>query len=141
MKMVFDVARLISRQPQGWAKSSAFCLALALVATAGCSKSSPPPQAVAPPVSSDSTSARQAQAPAPVPVPGGTQPVVAADADDSQKTLQGLNRALLGWTIRNRRHPQTFEEFAGSAGFQIPAPPAGKKYSLSPRGFVILVNN
>jgi hypothetical protein len=140
MKMVFDVARLVSRQPQGWAMVSVFCLALVLAAAAGCSKSSPPPQAVAPPVSSDSTSAQPTQAPAPVPVPG-SQPVVAADADDPQKTLQGLNRALMGWTIRNNRHPGTFEEFANSAGFQIPAPPAGKKYSLSDRGFVILVDN
>jgi hypothetical protein len=136
MNMVFDVARPVSRQP----KSLALCLALALALAAGCSKSSPPPQAVAPPVSSDSTSAQQAQAPAPVPVLGGS-PVVATDADDSQKTLQGLNRSLMGWTMRNHRHPKTFEEFAGSAGFQIPAPPAGKKYSLSSRGFIILVSN
>jgi hypothetical protein len=139
MKMVFDVARLVSRQPKGWAKGWPLCLALALAATAGCSKSSPPPQSVAPPASSDS-SAQQAQPPAPVPV-SGLQPVVAANPDDSQKTLQGLNRALMGWTIRNNRHPSTFEEFAGSAGFQIPAPPAGKKYSLSARGFIILVDN
>jgi hypothetical protein len=136
MKMTFDVARLVSRQPKAWI----LCLALVLALSAGCSKSSPPPQAVAPPVSSDSTSAQQAQSPAPVPIPG-SQPVVTADPDDSQKTLQGLNRALLGWTMQNHRHPKTFEEFADSAGFQIPAPPAGKKYDLSARGFIILVSN
>src|SRR5580692_6934979 len=121
-------------QPKGWT----LCLVLALATTAGCGKSSsPPPQAVAPPASSDSTSAQQAQAP----VPGGSPPVVATDPDDTQKMLQALNRASMGWTIRNQRHPKTFEEFADSAGFQIPAPPAGKKYDLSARGFIILVNN
>jgi hypothetical protein len=116
-----------------------FILTVAFFA-AGCSKSSSLPQSVAPPVSSDSTSAQQTQSPAPVPIPG-SQPVAATDPDDSQKMLQGLNRALVGWTMQNHRHPKTFEEFADSADFQIPAPPAGKKYALSARGFIILVSN
>jgi hypothetical protein len=134
MKMVFDVARLAVRQPRGWA----LCLALALAATAGCSKSSPP-QAVAPP-SSDSTSAQQNPSPAPAPLqnPG---PVVAAGPDDTQTMMQGLNRALMGWMIRNHRHPKTFEEFASSANMQIPDPPAGKKYTLNAKGFIVLVDN
>jgi hypothetical protein len=136
MNMVFDVARFAVRQPKGWA----LCLPLALALTAGCSKSSPPPQAVAPLVSSDSTSAPQNVPPPPMAMqnPG---PVVAAGPDDTQKMMQGLNRALVGWMIRNRRHPKTFEEFASSANMQIPDPPAGKKYTLNAKGFIILVSN
>jgi hypothetical protein len=136
MNMVFDFARLVSCQPKGWA----LCFILAMALAAGCSKSSPPPQAVAPPVSSDSTSAQQNTPPPPMAMqnPG---PVVAAGPDDTQKMMQGLNRALVGWMIRNHRHPKTFEEFASSANMQIPDPPAGKKYTLNARGFVILVDN
>lgn len=134
--MVFDFARYASRQPKGWI----VCLALASAVSAGCGKSSPPADSAVPPVSSDTTSAQQNQTAPPLALqnPG---PVVAANPDDSQKMLQGLNRALLGWTIRNRRHPQTFEEFAGSANLQIPDPPAGKKYTLNSDGFIILVSN
>lgn len=132
--MVFDVARFARRQPMLWSA----CVALAV--TAGCGKSSPPAESAMPPVSTDSTSAQQTPPPAPAPLQD-PQPMVAADPDDTQKTLQGLNRALMGWMIRNHRHPKTFEEFAGSANFQIPDPPAGKKYTLNARGFIILVSN
>lgn len=136
MKMVFDVARFACRQPMSWIA----CLALALAVTAGCGKSNPPAQLTAPPVSTDSTSAQQTPSPAPAPLPDSPT-VTAASPDDSQKTLQGLNRALMGWMIRNHHHPKTFEEFAGSTDIQIPAPPAGQKYALNARGFIVLVSN
>lgn len=134
IKTVFDFARCARRPPTSWIAS----LALALVVTAGCGKSNPQTDAVAPPPSSDTTAAQQT--PSPVPIPGA-QPNLPANADDPQKMLQGLNRALLGWTIQNHRHPKTFEEFANSANFQIPAPPTGKKYTLSDRGYIILVSD
>lgn len=134
--MVFDFARYAGRQPKGWI----VCLALAMAVTAGCGKSSSSADPAAPPVTSDTTSNQQDPTAASLALQN-PQPVVAANPDDSQKMLQGLNRALLGWTIRNRRHPQTFEEFAGSANIQIPAPPAGKKYTLNSDGFIILVSN
>ncbi len=136
MRMVFDVAdvaRFAWRQPRRWV----VCLALALAVTAGCGKSSSPAESAAPPVSLDSTNAQQN----PSPMPPSPQPVIAANPDDSQKTLQGLNRVLIGWMIRNHRHPKTFEEFAGSANVQIPDPPAGEKYALDSRGFIVLVSN
>jgi hypothetical protein len=136
MKMVFDVARFAGRQPKGCVA----CLALALAVTAGCGKSSPPVQSAAPPVSSDATSAQQTPPPA-QPALQNPQPAAVANPDDSKQTLQGLNRALMGWMISNHRHPKTFEEFASSANIQIPDPPAGKKYALNARGFIILVSN
>jgi len=134
--MVFDVARFAGRQP----KVGVICLALALAVTAGCGKSSPPAESAAPPASSDATSAQQNPPPAPLAMQNPDS-VVAAGPDDTQKMLQGLNRALVGWMIRNHRHPKTFEEFASSANMQIPEPPAGKKYTLNERGFIILVSN
>jgi hypothetical protein len=135
MKMVFDFARFAGRQPKGWIAS----LALALAVTVGCGKSDSPPQSAAPPASSDS-SAQQTPSPAPLALQN-PEPLATTDPDDTQKTLQGLNRALMGWMIRNHRHPKTFEEFAGSANMQIPNPPAGKKYALNARGFIVLVSN
>jgi hypothetical protein len=43
--------------------------------------------------------------------------------------------------MKYHRRPQTFEEFASTAGFQIPDPPAGKKYALDKNGFIMLVNS
>jgi hypothetical protein len=54
--------------------------------------------------------------------------------------LQPLNQALLGWRLQNRRVPASFEEFAASAGIQIPPPPPGKKYILNSHGLISLVN-
>lgn len=134
--MVFDFARCARRQPKGWI----ICLALALAVTAGCGKSNPSADPTTPPVTSDTASNQPDPAGAPLALQNPL-PVVEANPDDTQKMLQGLNRALLGWTIRNHRHPNTFEEFAGSANIQIPDPPAGKKYTLNSDGFIILVSN
>jgi hypothetical protein len=135
MKTVFDFAWCARCQPKSWIASLAF----ALVVTAGCGKSSSSAGSVTPSASTDSASV---QTPATAPVPQqNRQPVTSASPDDTQTMLQGLNRALMGWMIRNHRHPSTFEEFASSANMQIPDPPAGKKYALSARGFVVLVNN
>ena len=129
------------------------CLLFALV-VGGCGKSdSTPPKVVSPPTA-DSTSTAAVQ-PTPEVAPAATPaaaPTVASPpnqrmlpspsnpANSRLTPLQVLNRALFGWEVKNHRPPQTFEEFASSAGIQIPAPPAGKKYAFSPRGFIVLVN-
>lgn len=134
MKTFFDFARFDGDQPK-------FCGCLlmltVLLFAAGCSKSgSPSPSAV----SSDSTKAFPTNSAAQAPV-ATTQQAVATNSDGTQSTLQTLNRALLGWMIKNHRHPQNFAEFASSANIQIPDPPEGEKYTLNAHGFIVLVNN
>lgn len=119
------------------------CLMLVLAIGAGCGKSKNATAPVAPPPASNS-----AAAPAANPVPANRMqpapPPVSFSFDSSPNgptQLQSLNRALLGWKMKNNRRPQTFEEFASTAGFQIPAPPTGKKYALNSKGIVVLVNS
>ena len=116
------------------------CLILVLAIGGGCGK----PKATTPPPSSDSNSAAAKNI---TPSPGQMQPApppVSFSYDRSSNgptQLQSLNRALLGWKMKYNRRPRTFEEFASTAGFQIPSPPAGKKYALSPKGFIVLVDS
>jgi hypothetical protein len=135
MKKVFDFGRFIVRQPKGGG-----CVALlgaALLLVAGCSKSNTPPPT--PPPASDVTNTPTAST--------GAAPITyapamgATNASDTQTEVQTLNKALLGWMIKNRRHPQDFAEFASTANIQIPTPPPGKKYTLNQRGFITLVDN
>jgi hypothetical protein len=126
----------------GW-KSGAgmLCLILALAAGGGCGKPKNATTAVPPPPASDSAAAPEANS-----VPANrmqpTPPPVSFDSSPNGPTqVQSLNRALLGWKMKNHRRPQNFEEFASTAGFQIPAPPAGKKYALDSKGFIVLVNS
>lgn len=115
-------------------------LVFALVAGEGCGKSSKnvPPSVVAPSPSDSNAVALAATPPA-----NWTHPSApSSSAKDSGPTqLQMLNRAVLGWKMKNHRRPQSFEEFASTAGVQIPPPPAGKKYALDSKGFIILVNS
>jgi hypothetical protein len=67
--------------------------------------------------------------------------VPSTSANSGVTQLQLLNRAMLGWEMKNHRRPRTFEEFASSAGFQIPEPPLGQKYALSSKGHIVLVNS
>ena len=135
MKKVFNFGRLIVRQPKGGG-----CVALiwaALLLVAGCSKPNTPPPT--PPPSSDVTNTPATSSTvAPITYAPATG---ATNASDTQTELQTLNKALLGWMIKNRRHPQDFAEFASTANIQIPAPPPGKKYTLNQRGFITLVDN
>ncbi|HMP83749.1 MAG TPA: hypothetical protein PKA41_13710 [Verrucomicrobiota bacterium] len=59
---------------------------------------------------------------------------------DGSVDMGELNRCLLRWVVANRRKPADFEEFAASAGTQIPAPPAGKKYVLTREMRIVLEN-
>ena len=128
--------------PGSW-KSGAgmLCVMLALVAGGGCGKSKnastsvePPPAAPSPAATTSADSPANQMQPA--------LPSVSVNADQNGPTqIQLLNRAMMGWARTNHRRPKTFEEFASSAGFQIPDPPAGKKYALDKNGFIILVNS
>jgi hypothetical protein len=140
MNVFFDCCR-----PAGWRPGAGvLCLLCILAAGAGCGKS----ENTAPPVVSATTTnvvlsqALTTTAPAPVPSPVQAEPSAPPTTANAGLTqLQILNRAMLGWEIKNHRHPQTFEEFASSANIQIPAPPAGQKYALNGRGFIVLVNS
>ncbi len=104
---------------------------------AGCGKQAqtPAPPAPAP----QDTNASQ---PAPAAPAAGVNsgPAPAAAATNAIVDLRPLNQALMGWVYRNGRRPANFEEFAATAGIQIPPPPPGKKYSISGRGLISLVN-
>ena len=133
MKMFSDFNRHTRWQP----KASAVCLAFVLaVASAGCGKSNTPTASVAPP-SADATSASPAPAPQ---VAASAQPAAVASQDIPKEEMQAMNRALLSWARANNRRPKTFQEFASSTDFQIPPPPAGKKYAFNGRGFIVLVD-
>lgn len=115
-------------------------LTIALLAGEGCGKSSKsaPPSAAAP-SPSDSKAAQVAATP---PANWTRPPAISGSAADSGLTqVQALNRAVLGWKMKNHRQPRSFDDFASTAGFQIPPPPAGKKYALDSKGFIILVNS
>jgi hypothetical protein len=43
--------------------------------------------------------------------------------------------------MQNHRNPGSVEEASSVTGIQLPPPPAGKKYSLNGKGFVVLVDN
>jgi len=136
MKAFFDFGRI-----PGWRLKTIIVLLAGLAATAtGCGKTNTSGPAAAP-------SQNTVAATPPTPTPGPTaqaapaQPVATTTSNDSLQSLQLLNRALVRWMIKNRRHPQSFEEFASSANIQIPDPPAGKKYALNARGFIVLVGN
>ena len=141
MKLSFDFGRLDDWKPG----AGILCLVFALVAGGGCGKSQSAPPPVASPSQSDSTSpaATPVITPAATPPPARMKPSVPSVSTNTAgpTQIQLLNRAMLGWEMKNHRRPQTFEEFAGSAGFQVPDPPPGKKYALDQRGFIVLVNS
>ena len=138
MKHILDFGRLDSWKPG----AGILCVILALVAGGGCGK----PKIVPPPVAPQSNSTSTAAAPTGTPLSPQMQqpalPAVSVNAGQNGPTqIQSLNRAMMGWAMKNHRRPQTFQEFASTAGFQIPDPPAGKKYALDKNGFIILVNS
>jgi predicted small lipoprotein YifL len=61
-------------------------------------------------------------------------------AADLDAELAQMTRELRKWIVRNQRPPKSFEEFAASASFQVPAAPAGKKFALSKQMRVVVVN-
>ena len=138
MKAFFDFGRV-----PGWRlKTIPVSLVFVVAVAAGCSKSSSQ-TAIAPraaPPSANSATASSTPAPAAVPAPMANPSPMTTTNSGSLTTLQMLNRAMVGWMRQNHRRPQNFEDFASSANIQIPAPPAGKKYALNGRGFIVLVD-
>lgn len=119
---------------QAVTKTSTLGLTLTVIAVfAGCGKketpaptapAQPPPQAAQP-----AAAPQQPQVSHP--------PVAQANAEPD---MGELNRAMIRWIVRNKRAPSTFEEFASTAGVQIPPPPAGKKYVIAANKHIQLVN-
>lgn len=149
MKVFSDFNWLAGWQP----KAGVFCLLLLLVLGGGCKKSDKAPVSVAPSQETNSTSTPTAAAPTTAPAATATaaptaapppislqMPTQSKSTNSGPTQLQLLNRAMLAWEMKNHRRPRTFEEFASTAGFQIPDPPTGQKYALNSKGFIILVN-
>ena len=96
-------------------------LALAIpIFASGCKKPEAP---VSSAITTNSTPGAATQAP-PNPAMQAAVPGVAPG-----ETVN-LDREVRKWILRNRRPPSSFEEFASSAGVDIPPAPAGKKYVL-----------
>jgi len=118
-------------------------LASAAIVAAGCSKKSETPSAgnTPPMPATQSTSATTPPDPAVNSQPAPPLPVTnMAAAPNAAPDLTALNMALRQWLMRNRRTPANFEEFAATAGVAIPPPPAGKKYAITKRMEVVLVD-
>jgi hypothetical protein len=71
--------------------------------------------------------------------PAFSAPAPAINKNSS--VLQQLNRAVLGFRMKNGRNPTSVEELATFAGIQVPPPPSGKKYVFNARGLVVMVDN
>ena len=134
MKPAFDLRRVASCQVGIHAVSVGLSLALPLLC-GGCKKDSvsttgtSAPVAAAVPTSAAPTASVQ-------PLPSASAPAATNAAPD----LRAINRALIIWSVHHRRQPSSFEEFAASAGVQIPSPPPGKKYIIDSNGLISLVN-
>ena len=101
----------------------------------GCSKKSDNPATnlpATPPLAEPTASAPTPPIIATAPAPG----VGTSAAPD----MRAINRALIIWSVHHRRQPSSFDEFAASAGIQVPPPPTGKKYIIGSSGLVSLVN-
>jgi hypothetical protein len=71
-----------------------------------------------------------------------TQPGAAAPADQAAPVdLNQLTIKLRSWMMNSRSGlPKSFEEWVAQSHVQVPAPPAGKKFSISSTARVILVD-
>ena len=81
--------------------------------------------------------AQPGQAPA---APQVYQPVTTLAQSNGAVDLPELQRCVIRWVVANQRRPNSFEDFAATAGVQIPPPPAGKKYLITHDLHVQLVN-
>jgi hypothetical protein len=117
----------------------AVVLASALaVLFSGCGKKNSPAPAT-PPTASEVAPGQQpvtGQLATPQIQPPGT-PLTQADGAVDMPELQ---RTVIRWVVANRRRPNSFEDFAATAGVPIPPPPAGKKYTITHDLHVQLVN-
>jgi hypothetical protein len=124
----------------------AVCLVLVLGAAmfaADCGKKSEKPSSSATPPLQTTQDTSQPTAPSSdvnsQPVPAAPATNVAA-APNAGPDLGALNHALRQWLARNHRVPASFEDFSATAGVAIPPPPAGKKYVITKRMEILLVD-
>jgi hypothetical protein len=109
------------------------CLAMFLGVLAflsGCSKKEAP----VPPTAPDTNQSVAQTVTAPPPKPGNLPPanqLPPVVQPNGEPDLGEINRHLLRWMMRNQRRPNSFEDFAATAGVTIPPPPAGKKYIIA----------
>ena len=103
----------------------------------GCGKHSQAPAASTAPM----TNSAVAEASEATQSPDGTtaSALPAAVDADGAPDLAELSRRLRRWIVSHRRVPENFEEFAATAGVQVPPPPAGKKYAIN-KSTVLLVD-
>ena len=104
----------------------------------GCHKATTPPPAAAgdnslPVAAADSSSG------APLPPPGPQAAPLTVN-DHSPQDIHNMERALVGWVIRNHQRPKSFEAFVAASGIQVPPPPAGKKYVIAKSMHIVLVD-
>jgi hypothetical protein len=59
---------------------------------------------------------------------------------NGEPDLTAIDSALMGWVFANRRVPNSFADFAATAGVAIPPPPPGKKYVIGNGMHVRLVD-
>ena len=104
----------------------------------GCHKAPASPPAAAadipPPVAAADSSLAS-----PLPPPGPQAAPVTAN-DHSPQDIHSMERALVGWVIRNHQRPKSFEAFVAASGIQVPPPPAGKKYVIAKSMHIVLVD-
>src|SRR5262245_40513708 len=108
-------------------KRALLCLAIPL-AIFGCKREPPPANA-------NSSTPAQNAATTPAPAPSVQAPPPAQTSEPVN-----LDRELRKWIVRNQRPPKNFEDFAATAGIEIPPPPPGKKYVVDKTMHVVLAN-
>lgn len=132
--MMTQCALKLARQREFVIRGIALGLTLMMAAGwTGCGKKETP-----------AASAPVTQAAPPPQQPAATPPPAAAAASpmvqNGQPDLAEMNRTLIRWIVRNRRPPANFQDFAATAGVEIPPPPAGKKYVIAQNMHIQLVN-
>jgi hypothetical protein len=139
MKMISDLTGLKKSSALGRNFAFVFVLIFTVLCFfTGCNK---PSTAQAPTPQQPVADTNQASVAMPHAPENAPAPVALAASPDGGVDLKQLNHAYVGWIVRNRRAPNTFEEFVAWSGIQVPPPPAGKKYVIDSTGFINLVNN
>ena len=121
-----------------FSRTLAVLVALAVVLVCGCGKKNSP--APPTPPSTPETAGQPAAAPDQPATPQIQPPGTSLTQADGAVDMPELQRTVIRWVVANRRRPNSFEDFAATAGVPIPPPPAGKKYFLTHDLHVQLVN-
>jgi hypothetical protein len=103
----------------------------------GCGKKPAPASSTPTPAPTDQAAAQSSPGAAPS---QPMHPSASGVQSNGEPDLAELNRTLIHWIVRNRRGPSSFQDFASTAGVQIPPPPPGKKYVIGQNMHIQLVN-